>query len=150
MRICPAVSAVLASLALGACAPQSGYQQPSSIQQLETQQKQLVDQMTALTIDPLNAFLREEPVDCKSANLTKAKSSSMIGASVVNPTKHGFDVVVTSGVTVLRVADGAKSRRCKDVARELYEFVVSTYIGSGYSGLRDRARIGLDDLRAMP
>ena len=37
---------------------------------------------------------------------------------------------------------------CAAKARETYLFVIETFIGIGYSAMRQRAQIGIDDLRA--
>ncbi len=46
------------------------------------------------------------------------------------------------------LADAAKSKGCLDLADGLYRELVTVYVGSAYSGVRDRARLGIDDVRA--
>jgi len=46
------------------------------------------------------------------------------------------------------LADAAKSKRCLDLADGLYRELINVYVGSAYSGIRDRARLGIDDVRA--
>ena len=71
----------------------------------------------------------------------------MAAATLVKPDKHGFDETIRAGSWVLDVADGTKSRGCKELARDLYSIVIAKYVGLGYAGLRDRAAAGLADTR---
>ena len=45
-------------------------------------------------------------------------------------------------------ADTALRKNCLDEADRAYRGLVHFYIGSAYGGIRDRARIGIDDVRA--
>ena len=47
----------------------------------------------------------------------------------------------------LDAADAAASYGCPDLAKAIYQNVIRTYVGSGYAAYRQRAEIGLDDLR---
>lgn len=47
-----------------------------------------------------------------------------------------------------RVAQAAADKGCSDLARELYLDVIDRYTGTAYAAMRERARIGIDDLRA--
>ena len=47
----------------------------------------------------------------------------------------------------LSVADKALKKQCLDIADDQYRQVMSIYTGSAYSALRDRAKIGIDDVR---
>jgi len=44
-------------------------------------------------------------------------------------------------------ADESLKRRCLDVADAAYRRLVEFYVGSAYGGIRDRARLGIDDVR---
>lgn len=44
-------------------------------------------------------------------------------------------------------ADKAKNKRCLDIADQQYRDLIDMYVGSAYSGIRDRAKIGIDDVR---
>lgn len=46
------------------------------------------------------------------------------------------------------LADGALRNGCLDVADQAYRRIISFYTGSVYSGIRDRAKLGVDDVRA--
>lgn len=45
-------------------------------------------------------------------------------------------------------ASTALDKGCLDAADDTYRRLISFYVGSAYSGIRDRARIGIDDVRA--
>jgi hypothetical protein len=45
-------------------------------------------------------------------------------------------------------ADEALRRRCLDDADRVYRRLVAFYTGSAYAGIRDRAKLGIDDIRA--
>lgn len=45
------------------------------------------------------------------------------------------------------LADAAKAKRCFGLADELYRKVITVYTGSSYAAERERARIGIDDIR---
>ncbi len=46
------------------------------------------------------------------------------------------------------LADGALKNGCLDAADQAYRRIISFYTGSAYSGIRDRAKLGVDDVRA--
>ena len=56
--------------------------------------------------------------------------------------------MLDAGAAVLDVADGAKKKGCARDARELYDFVLRNFSGLGYAELRERATVGIKDLRA--
>lgn len=45
------------------------------------------------------------------------------------------------------LADVAKEKKCYDLADKHYRDIISTYSGNAYSGIRDRARLGIDDIK---
>jgi hypothetical protein len=47
-----------------------------------------------------------------------------------------------------RVAQTAANKGCDATARRIYLKVVDRYVGPDYAAMRQRAQIGLDDLRA--
>lgn len=44
-------------------------------------------------------------------------------------------------------ADKARGKGCLDIADQQYRELIDMYVGSAYSGIRDRAKIGIDDVR---
>ena len=117
------------------------------LNELQVQKQQTVNDMAESSRAPTRAFLAENPFTCDSSNLKKAESMALLTSSLLNPREHGFDTVLQSGTWILEVGDAAKSRGCKTDARKMYDAVISTYVGSGYAALRQRAQIGIDDLR---
>lgn len=49
---------------------------------------------------------------------------------------------------VFALADGALKFGCLDTADQTYRRVITYYVGSAYAGIRDRAKLGIDDVRA--
>lgn len=47
----------------------------------------------------------------------------------------------------LSAADSLTRAKCYDQADELYRSVIATYTGTSYVALRERAKIGIDDIR---
>ena len=47
-----------------------------------------------------------------------------------------------------RYADAALQKSCLDQADRVYRDLIHFYVGGAYSGIRDRARVGIDDVRA--
>jgi len=47
-------------------------------------------------------------------------------------------------------AGAAADKGCGPTARTLYLYVIETFTGSAYAAMRQRAQIGIDDLRAAP
>jgi hypothetical protein len=82
-----------------------------------------------------------------SPSLAKARSLVLAAAGMPAPEEQGLDVVIEGGSWVLEVADAARQHRCTKVARDLYDTVIATYTGSAYAALRQRAQIGIEDLR---
>lgn len=44
-------------------------------------------------------------------------------------------------------ADAALAKGCLDDADKMYRSLISLYVGAAYSGIRDRAKLGIDDVR---
>lgn len=49
----------------------------------------------------------------------------------------------------LQVADAALKSKCPGLADAQYRAVVSRYVGNSYQAFRERAKIGIDDVRAL-
>ncbi len=48
----------------------------------------------------------------------------------------------------LAIADAALAQKCLDLADKHYRYVTATFTGSAWTAYRERARIGVDDVRA--
>ena len=117
-----------------------------SIEQLQAQQNQTWENLHQLAIAPYYKW-ESAGADCSSPDLVTARNNVVATASVVDPQRFDLDRIFAAGSWILDVADGAKRHGCADTARYLYDAVISTYVGGGYAALRERARIGIDDLR---
>jgi hypothetical protein len=51
--------------------------------------------------------------------------------------------------SMLKMAEAAAAKHCNKTARQTYLEVIDTFTGSGYTAERQRAQIGIDDLRAF-
>ena len=135
----------LLAVALGSCGNPQAHQQSA-----ERNFQDSINKMKTLALAPYVAWTAETPPLCTSPTLKKAQDSVLFFANRLNPRENGFSTVVEAGGWVLDVADGARDRGCKKEARSLYDSVISIYTGTAYSSLRQRAQIGIDDLRQMP
>ena len=120
---------------------------PPGIQALQDQRRALIDKIGGDTLKPLAQWQQEAPPSCASPLLAKARGAALLTASRLNLVDHGLDMVRDSCSWILEVADAARQHQCKEVARDLYETVIATYVGAAYAALRQRAQIGIDDLR---
>ena len=131
-------------LSAGLCACQSG----PSLPQLEQRNAALMQQMQATALAPYRQWHAETPPRCSSPTLANA-SGTVIYAATLEADRPNIGDVYTSINWVFLVADGAREHGCVGAARGLYDFVISTYIGGAYTAFRERARIGIDDLRSV-
>jgi hypothetical protein len=120
---------------------------PPGISSLQDQRRAAIDRLRADTLRPLTLWQQETPPSCNSPSLAKASVSARMTASMLSPERQGIDTVIEGGSWMLEVADAARDHGCKDAARRLYDAVIGTYTGSAYAALRQRAQIGIDDLR---
>jgi hypothetical protein len=98
---------------------------------------------------PVQAFLAEKSANCASARLKEAASKVTETARAAASTmKPDYAAMLEAGAAVLDVADGAKRRGCGRDARELYEFVLKNFAGLGYAELRERATVGIRELKS--
>jgi len=99
--------------------------------------------MYEIVHDLLDAFLAEPRGNCSSASLEAAAASAVY----VGIASDDLSLRQQGAGWVLDVADGAADHGCPDFARKLYRHVIEVYIGLGYTAHRQRAEIGLADLR---
>jgi hypothetical protein len=94
-------------------------------------------------LEPLRNFEGEVPVNCNSSDLEKsALLARYMAASVTS-----LDLRQQAVALELEVADSALRHGCLDFADSRYRSIISTYIGLGYAAHRQRAEIGLNDVR---
>lgn len=103
----------------------------------------------------LTAFKAEKGKNCDSANLANAKlasdkweSYSIQYFNYVHGDRSAVEEVSKSLSGRLTLADAALKANCLDMADEIYREVISTYTGSRFAAFRERAKLGVDDVRA--
>jgi hypothetical protein len=97
---------------------------------------------------PVRAFLAEKGTDCASPRLKEATSKVTDTAVAMAATMQPeYAAMLEAGAAVLDVADGAKQKGCARNARELYDFVLRNFAGLGYAALRERATVGIRELK---
>ncbi len=143
----PIMALALLCAATAACAGYDPAATPPGIKGLQDQRRAVIDSLRSDTLRPLALWQQETPPSCSSPTLEKASASARMTASMLNPERHGLDTAIEGGSWVLEVADAAREHGCKKVARGLYDAVIATYTGAAYAALRQRAQIGIDDLR---
>lgn len=103
--------------------------------------ERVVAQAVARVHAPLDAYRREPPGSCDSANLMVAQmwaggfADSFARPSTVEQRRLYGDLA-------LDVADTARERDCPEAAARLYDAVLATYVDGDYAELRQRARQG--------
>ena len=98
---------------------------------------------------PVKAFLADKGADCSSPRLKEAagkvtETTIALAASM----RPDYETMLDAGGAVLDVADGAKKKGCAQKARDLYEFVLKHFSGLGYAELRERATVGIRDVKS--
>lgn len=101
-----------------------------------------------IALEYYRLWARGKPPSCQSPILERAREAVLNTADAITPEAQGFDATVQAGSWVLDVADGAKAHGCREFAHGLYERVASTYAGTAYAGLHDRALAGIADTTA--
>ena len=98
---------------------------------------------------PVRAFLAEKSADCGSPRLKEAARKVTETATAVAATmKPEYATMLEAGAAVLDVADGARRKGCVRKATELYDFVLRNFSGLGYAELRERASVGIRELKS--
>jgi len=98
---------------------------------------------------PAKAFLAEKNADCLSPRLKEAASRiTETAAALAAGMRAEYETMLEAGGAVLDVADGAKRRGCAQKARDLYEFVLKHFSGLGYAELRERASVGIREVKS--
>jgi hypothetical protein len=90
----------------------------------------------------LREFEKEKPTNCKSEKLELALDQ-VRSVRLYN----SLEAKRASADGQLIVADVARKASCLDFADATYRDVIATFIGMGYVSHRQRAEIGIDDVR---
>jgi hypothetical protein len=141
------VSAMLIAATIAGCTGYDPSSIPPGIQSLRDQRHAALEGLRDTALRPLRLWQNEQLPSCESPNLQKARETVLTAANMLTPDRSGVDAVMDSGSWILEVADDAQERGCKPAARSLYDAVIAIYTGGAYTALRQRAQIGIGDLR---
>lgn len=97
-----------------------------------------------ITFAGLVKFENETPTNCQSPDL---KMSLRTAAYLTTQADILRTRQLTAGL-ILEIGDRALKKGCLDFAEEAYRTVIATFTGFGYVAHRQRAEIGLQDIRA--
>lgn len=134
---------IVPALALLLCACGGG----KTLDQLETERRQGIADIASGILTPAREFDAEKPTNCSSAKLKKAIALARLTMSEISPSTHGLDTARTVAEAALEVGDIAKRHGCKEAARETYDAIMKVYVGTAYAAYRERAVVGINDLR---
>ena len=140
------IACALVCAATGACSVAQTGSSPGTRSVLD-EREAAISRVRSIALRPLVDWERETPPSCSSPRLAEARSLVLAASRMQKPEEQGLDVVIEGGSWILEVADAARQHRCAAVARDLYDAVIATYTGSAYAALRQRAQIGIEDLR---
>jgi len=94
-------------------------------------------------MDPYHRWELSSPIDCASKDLL----DSIRLARAVAANFNDLEMRQRSATYQLDIADGALRKSCIDFADVVYRDVIKIYTGLGYAAHRQRAEIGLADVR---
>ena len=95
----------------------------------------------------ISAFKAERGRNCTSAHLEAARTAAAEAITITSGVEFFLSARISAGSLLLDVADAAKGKGCAAVARAMYDQVVQSYTGLSFAALRERAAIGIQDLR---
>lgn len=98
----------------------------------------------SIVMAPLRRFESETPINCESNDLWYSWELSKAFVKLDNSLDHAR---FTASMN-FEIADSALKNGCLDFADKAYREIIVIYIGTAYAAYRDRARIGIDDIRA--
>jgi hypothetical protein len=154
MKFAVSVALVLSSVTLAACAP-AGTSYPSAQARADEASRQL-DALIAENRGKLDAALAAYAVAPACAD--PAFDEAMSKARILEVGIETDDLTllqsfrenrVYAGMSLNRLGDDAVKKKCRIEARTAFLTVIETFTGSFYTAIRQRAQIGLDDVRAM-
>jgi hypothetical protein len=93
--------------------------------------------------------------DCTGSNANTVKLKIEQIASKAASSTYSDQYIDTSEVLKkhtelsFKYAEEAFKKGCLDEADNAYRDIIKFYIGEAYSGIRDRAKLGIDDIRAL-
>lgn len=108
-------------------------------------------------MESLEVYMSETECDTKSANTIKRHISNLETQIKTWDSLKSIDYIYKRRAEASKnqhrelafgFADESLKRECLDNADTTYRSLVNFYIGGAYVGIRDRAKIGIDDVRS--
>ena len=112
--------------------------------EIKTAEQQMLDASNKAS-ESLALYAKLPHKNCDGPELDEATEAA--NAAVSLSQRHELGVRMAAGGQLLSVADAAKSKGCVQQARAIYDEVLRVFAGGAYASLRDRATIGIQDLR---
>jgi hypothetical protein len=120
------------------------------LQAARAKTREATDALLKFIREPLDAFRKEKPPKCDSPNLRKAMSVSVDLFEELSKklAKSAGILAPQLGAATVDIGDAARDANCPKQARIVYDFVIEGYTDSNYAAMRQRAEIGINDLRS--
>jgi hypothetical protein len=112
--------------------------------QIKAAEQQMLDASMKAS-ESLALYAKSPHTNCNGPELDEATETATAAVSLSQ--RHELGIRISAGGQLLSVADTAKSKGCMQQARAIYDEVLRVFAGGAYAGLRDRAMIGIQDLR---
>jgi hypothetical protein len=138
--MCRALVAVAAAGLLFGCGTSSA----NLDAQIKTAEQQMLDASKKAS-ESLALYAKSPHKNCNGPELDEATETA--NAAVALSQRHELGVRLAAGGQLLSVADAAKSKGCVQQAGAIYDEVLRVFAGGEYASLRDRAMVGIQDLR---
>ena len=139
------LAAMTATLLLGCAQPKRG---PTADQAAATRARPYVEGKAALSRFTAASDCTNTDASSVKANIAKLEdyvsTFNRIGGSTY---KYEREARERHTSLAFGFADAALTKRCLDDADQVYRGLISLYIGAAYAGIRDRAKLGIDDVR---
>ena len=130
----------------------SGDQQPSGVDLSASEPAAPTSSPPEENIGDIMARYKRS-ADCEGADyaaFNKTAGQIIDGTSNTPPGLIGLETGLRQSVarSMIDLAEDAVEKKCLKTARKTYLAVIDTFTGSAYAAARQRAQIGIDDLRA--
>lgn len=113
------------------------------------------DNAYANGMSTLKSYQAEKTCDSPNSNIIKSDIDEIMNSLNEVTVKMGsHNPLYTRKIKLqhqnlsFEFADSALKKGCLDDANIVYRDIVNMYVGQAYGGIRDRARLGIDDVRA--
>ena len=103
----------------------------------------IIGDIDNLVMEPFYRWKSSPTASCESKELFE----SVRLAKAVAANTDRLDMRQRSAMYQLEIADGALNKKCVDFADVVYRDVIKVFVGLAYGGYRQRAEIGLADVR---